>query len=158
MLKVSADQLPRKHQYNGIDVFKLLCAFLIIVLHIKPFHTDYLGFDHLNYWIQNCVCRIAVPFYFTASGFLLFRKMDFSNIDNNRIKSYCFKILRLLGTWTFLLFIGGQLATLVFRSSCFSSNHLKQIDKKRFKNPLHSDHIVVLIFNWFIGRFILWIY
>lgn len=108
MLKVSADQLPRKHQYNGIDVFKLLCAFLIIVLHIKPFHTDYLGLDHLNYWIQNCVCRIAVPFYFTASGFLLFRKMDFSNIDNNRIKSYCFKILRLLGTWTFLLFIGGS--------------------------------------------------
>ncbi len=55
--------------------------------------------------------RIAVPFYFAASGFLLFRKIDFNNLDWNIIKIYCFKILRLLGTWTVLLFVGrrGQL-------------------------------------------------
>lgn len=54
------------------------------------------------------MCRIAVPFYFAASGFLLFRKTDFNNLNQSRIKNYCFKILRLLGTWTFLLFVGGS--------------------------------------------------
>ena len=108
MLKVSADQLPREHQYNGIDVIKLLCAFFVCIIHIKPFKTDFFGLNHLYFWLQNYLCRIAVPFYFTASGFLLFRKMEYQNIDNDRIKNYCFKILRLLGIWTFLLFVGGS--------------------------------------------------
>ena len=30
-------------------------------------------------------------------------------MDSGRVKSYCFKILRLLGTWTVLLIVGGQL-------------------------------------------------
>ena len=54
------------------------------------------------------MCRIAVPFYFTASGFLLFRKTKIYRLNEDRIRGYCFKLLRLLGTWTFLLFVGGS--------------------------------------------------
>ena len=108
MLKESANKLPQNHQFNGIDIVKFICAIMICVMHVQPFSSDVYGFTKLNFWIQNFPCRIAVPFYFTASGFLLFRKTEFHNMNESRIKNYCFKILRLLGTWTFLLFIGGS--------------------------------------------------
>ena len=108
MLKVSANKIPQDYQFNGIDIVKFICAFLVCIIHILPFQTDLFGLNHLNFWLQNYLCRIAVPFYFTASGFLLFRKTEFNNLNQNRIKKYCFKILRLLGTWTFLLFVGGS--------------------------------------------------
>lgn len=108
MLKVSANKIPQDYQFNGIDIVKFICAFLVCIIHIPPFQTDLFGLNHLNFWLQNYLCRIAVPFYFTASGFLLFRKTEFNNLNQNIIKKYCFKILRLLGTWTFLLFVGGS--------------------------------------------------
>ena len=108
MLKESANKLPQNYQFNGIDIVKFICAIMICIMHVQPFSSDVSGFTKLNFWIQNFPCRIAVPFYFTASGFLLFRKTDFNNLNTDRIKNYSFKILRLLGTWTFLLFVGGS--------------------------------------------------
>ena len=111
MLKESANKLPQNHQFNGIDIVKFICAYFVCVIHIQPFNVELLGIDklsYLNFGLQQYLCRIAVPFYFTASGFLLFRKTEFNNLNQNRIKKYCFKILRLLGTWTFLLFVGGS--------------------------------------------------
>ena len=111
MLKESVNKLPQNHQFNGIDIVKFICAFLVCAMHIKPFNAELLGIEklrYLNFGLQQYLCRIAVPFYFTASGFLLFRKTEFNNLNDSRIKNYCFKILRLLGTWTFLLFVGGS--------------------------------------------------
>ena len=64
--------------------------------------------ETINYYTQNCLCRIAVPFYFVSAGFFLFNKINLNNIDYSRIKNYCFKILRLLGTWTVLLLLGSK--------------------------------------------------
>ena len=108
MTKESANNLPSNYRYNGIDIVKFMCALLVCIIHITPFRTESFGLDHLNFWLKNCWCRIAVPFYFTASGFLLFRKIELKRINGSRIKQYCFKIMRLLGTWSFLLFAGGS--------------------------------------------------
>lgn len=107
MLKESANKLPHNYQFNGVDIVKFICAIMVCIIHIQPFSTDVSEVNKLNFWVQNFPCRIAVPFYFTASGFLLFHKTEFSFLNVNRIKNYSFKILRLLGTWTFLLFVGG---------------------------------------------------
>jgi serine/alanine racemase len=107
MLKGSVNQLPKDQQYYGIDVIKFLCAILICMIHILPFETNAFGLDRLNFWLQNYICRIAVPFYFASSGFLLFRKVDFKNLNSDIIKNYCFKLFRLLGIWSFLLCYGG---------------------------------------------------
>ena len=111
LIKKPCCDYPVDYKFNGIDVVKFVCAFLVCIIHIKPFNVELLGIDklsYLNFGLQKYFCRVAVPFYFTASGFLLFRKLDFSNLNISRIKNYCFKILRLLGTWTFLLFVGGS--------------------------------------------------
>ena len=110
-LKQSCNELSPKHQFNGIDIVKLLCAFMVCIIHIQPFSVEVIGIDslrYLNFGLQQYLCRLAVPFYFTAAGFLLFRKADDFILRKSTVKGYCFKILRLLGTWTFLLFVGGS--------------------------------------------------
>ena len=108
MTKSTLISKSQSYQYNAIDLIKFLCAILVFTIHIEPFRTSFLNLDHLNFWLRNCICRIAVPFYFISSGFLLFRKIDFKKANQDIIKDYCFRILRLLGTWTFLAFVGGN--------------------------------------------------
>lgn len=107
----SLNTLPLNFKFNGLDVMKFICSVFVVMIHIAPI-PDILdnisASDYLNFFIQHCVCRVAVPFYFTTSGFLLFRRMNLSSPDNTLIKSYCFRLLRLFGTWMFLLFIGGN--------------------------------------------------
>ena len=95
-----------KIQYNAIDIFKFICAILICTIHVSPFPNNVPEFGRINFYIVNCISRIAVPFYFTAAGFFLFKKMPLDKIDTKVIKEYCFKLLRLIGTWWVLLFIG----------------------------------------------------
>lgn len=104
----SVHAAPQDHVFNGIDVIKFVCAFLIVMIHVDPFQTNALGLQPLNFWIKDYICRIAVPFYFVSSGFLLFRKTDLYDLDVDRIKTYVFRMIRLLGIWTVLLFRGGH--------------------------------------------------
>jgi len=96
--------MRQTRNYNGIDLVKFICAFLVCFIHIPPFPTgNPLASSGLNFLIPEVLARIAVPFFFTASGFLLFRKLDFNNIDPEPVKKYCFNLLRLAGLWGLLL-------------------------------------------------------
>lgn len=98
----------KQTNYNGIDYAKFVFAFFICAIHITPFPSDLPGIGNwLNFGIQNVLCRLAVPFYFSATGFLLFRETGLQNPQTDRLKTYCFKILRLLGLWSILLVLGG---------------------------------------------------
>ena len=80
---------------------------MVFIIHIPPFQGEVSEFaEYVNCALQQFACRVAVPFYFVSSGFFLFRKMSLSQLDKEIVKTYCFKILRLLGTWHVLLFIG----------------------------------------------------
>lgn len=93
--------------HNGIDLVKFICAYLVVSIHIAPFPYHLFGIGTaLNFYFQQTLCRLAVPFYFIASGYFLFRKMDVHNPDSERIKDYCFKILRFIGIWSILLVVG----------------------------------------------------
>lgn len=95
--------------YNGIDLAKFFCAVMVFVIHIAPFDPESFPLArYLNFGLQQYLCRLAVPFFFVSSGFFLFKKMPpHDDLNKEAIKNYCFKILRLLGTWTVLLFWGG---------------------------------------------------
>lgn len=96
----------RDARYPAIDLTKFILSFFICMVHIVPLDLKGEIWDGLNFWLQNYLCRIAVPYYFAAAGFLLFRKMTPDQLDPDRIKNYCLKLLRLLGTWWMLLFAG----------------------------------------------------
>ena len=104
----SVSELQKDYNFNGIDLIKFVCTYMICAIHISPFYPNTDLAKDINFYIQNGFCRVAVPFYFVTSGFLLFRKINSLYTSNFEIiKKYCFKILRLLGTWTFILFGGG---------------------------------------------------
>lgn len=92
--------------YNGIDLVKFLCSLLVITNHIRPFPEDlFFHADTANLLLQQCLCRIAVPFYFAVTGFLLFKPAYFE-APCHKARDQCFKLLRLFGLWTVLLFTG----------------------------------------------------
>ena len=58
--------------YNGIDLLKFLCSFLVCMIHIAPIQGIELKYSgYINYILQHGICRIAVPFFFCASGFFV---------------------------------------------------------------------------------------
>ena len=117
-----------KH-YNGIDLLKFICAIMVFIIHIPPFQGEVSEFGkYVNFGLQHFVCRVAVPFYFISSGFFLFKKMPLYELDQERIKTYCFKILRLFGTWYVLLavsskvhlwYLGATVVAIILLSLCF---------------------------------------
>lgn len=93
-----------KQTNNAIDLAKFICAILIIMLHVAPFGDTDKGtvFSYLNYGIQNYATRIAVPFFFIASGYFLYRKTTLSTFDVSYSKKYVIRILKLYIIWTLI--------------------------------------------------------
>lgn len=114
MVQLSANQEPLvlsrdTRKYNGIDLMKFLCAIMVYTVHFPPFQGEVTGiYQYINFGLRQYICRLAVPFYFISSGFFLFKKMPLYQPDKNMIKTYCFKLLRLFGTWSLLLVLGGK--------------------------------------------------
>lgn len=69
-------------RYEAIDIVKILCSFLIIATHCRPFCSLS---DSVDFYFVNVLARIAVPFFFAATSFLLFRKIKF--LDGKIVKS-----------------------------------------------------------------------
>lgn len=121
--------------FNGIDVVKFICSILVFMIHVPLIHSTFGGelsalSNHINYGIQRSFTRVAVPFFFVSSGFFLFRKMP-DKLDVEIVKDYCFKLIRLLGVWSILLFFGGithlwylgaTVVAVVFLSICLHFN------------------------------------
>lgn len=61
-----------KGAYTGIDLFKLIAAFLVLAIHTGP--LDYYS-EFADFLLTGVASRLAVPFFFMASGFFFFRKM-----------------------------------------------------------------------------------
>lgn len=122
--------LNQSSNYNGIDLIKFMCSILVFAIHIPPLQNE--AFElakYFNFGLQNYLCRIAVPFYFVASGFFLFRKMDFYNLKPDIIKNYCFNILKIMCIWRVLLntgdithhlwYLGSSVVAIALVSICF---------------------------------------
>ena len=86
-------------RYNGFDIAKFIMAIFVVTLHAHPLLD--ISFN-LNYAVTNGLTRVAVPYFFMASGFLLFRKMSFHELDMPRIKKYLIHIFRLYIVWTII--------------------------------------------------------
>lgn len=59
-------------KYYMIDIFKYLFCLGIVILHSNI--LQYCG--NCQYWIEKCLIRLGVPFFFMVSGFLLEGKLQ----------------------------------------------------------------------------------
>lgn len=103
-MNYSLTENSKQKTYYGIDLIKFICSLLVVTIHVPAL----LSFNKwLNYGVQNYLARLAVPFFFTASGFFLFRKTEPDRFSLDPSFRFAKKILRLYGTWIALLFVGG---------------------------------------------------
>lgn len=70
-----ASNLQNGERFNGIDAFKLIAAFFIVIIH-----TDY-GSSIGNSEYLHVTTRWAVPFFFMVAGFFLSRKQQQPILD-----------------------------------------------------------------------------
>lgn len=90
-----------KEYYGGIDVIKFFCALAVVVIHTEPF-ADICGI--LNSVTVNSVCRVAVPFFFMSSGFLLFGNPEARSPLSPPVKKYVKRILFMYLMWSAVYF------------------------------------------------------
>ncbi len=91
--------------YKGIDGMKFLMALLVIVLHTHP--LDGIS-DTWNFITADVLGRLAVPFFFAATGFLLEKKLQRNqeqpqtDMEKSEpmIRRYVWRLLKLYLIWT----------------------------------------------------------
>ena len=78
----------KKQQRNEtMDIFRVTCAFLVIIGHTRPFMNIN---NNLDFFLTNVLARIALPFFFIVSGFFFYSNME---RNNNYYKGYIKKII-----------------------------------------------------------------
>lgn len=95
--------MERKHYY-AIDIAKFVSACLVICIHTGPLldiNTE------ANFVLVQIIARIAVPFFFIASGFFLYKKLDLNREWNdhsniNVLKHYVVRNAKIYIIWTIL--------------------------------------------------------
>jgi len=60
-------------RYDAVSVLRIMCAYLIIVIHVMAFQS--LG-DGAMYVTSEFICRMAVPFFFITSGYFFYLKVN----------------------------------------------------------------------------------
>ncbi len=94
----------KSQSYGILDIAKFFSALLVIAIHCAPFIEVNEAF---NLFYVQVVARLAVPFFFTASGWLFFRKIDpkrgMRGEENvTALKHYWKRIFKLYLVWSIL--------------------------------------------------------
>ena len=86
----------------GVDLFKYICAFFVAFVHLHLLENEA---PAASFWLLQYVCRLAVPYFFVAGGYLLFRNTDPENFSMEKPLKYVKKTLRIYLIWTAIYFI-----------------------------------------------------
>lgn len=88
-------------EYKGLDIMKFVMAIVVVAVHARP---EMAINSSVVRQIIDAIYSLAVPFFFMASGFLLFRKISLPLTEEGeqRIKSYLARICRLYLVWTII--------------------------------------------------------
>ena len=98
-----------KKIYSFVDVLKIVFAFFIIMIHSDIFFDVN---ESLHYFTTNILTRIAVPFFFAASGFFFAKSLDYSKQKKvsktksnfKRLRKTEWRIIVLYVVWSIIYF------------------------------------------------------
>lgn len=91
----STMQANKQVKYDLLDCLRLLCAFLVVLLHATEFRDSH-SFSHM---MVVCFSSQAVPFFFIVSGFFLASKLKGSANPKAVLLNYARKQLILYFAW-----------------------------------------------------------
>lgn len=84
--------------YAGIDCFRMIAAFMVIAIHTSPFLS---WNETLDFLITFVICRLAVPFFLTCTGFFVLGSFCEAGKSTSLLRSL-HKLLILYGVSTIL--------------------------------------------------------
>jgi serine/alanine racemase len=62
-----------KRQYGAVQYMRVIAALLVVAVHTGPLLS---WGEDADFWLTGALARLAVPFFFMASGFFFFRKVS----------------------------------------------------------------------------------
>ena len=87
--------MTNRKEYAAVDVFKMVCAILVMLIHTKPFEN--------NFWLDagvGMITRFAVPYFFATSGYFLFSKLKMNSAGKDKIiRAYFARLLVFYAIW-----------------------------------------------------------
>lgn len=99
--RLRPEPLYEKQTFRGIDLIKFLCAILVVSIHAAPFGQTGITLNRLlNFGTQHYLARLAVPFFFMCTGFLVFRKQPLEGFTFRTGAHAAWKMYRLYLIWT----------------------------------------------------------
>lgn len=95
--------------YSNIDIAKFICSFLVVLIHTSPFIALS---DIADFYTADVLARIAVPLFYSISGFLFFSKLKF---ENGKIQKSSANHSRMIRYWksSAVLYFGWSVAYIV---------------------------------------------
>ena len=113
--------------YPGVDLAKFICALMVVAIHISPFGARDSGARALlNFGVQQWLTKIAVPFFFVASGFFLYRKSGYDDFSADATKRYVLKLLKLYAIWS-ILYLPLRMKDILFSESGIAHEVLRYL-------------------------------
>lgn len=87
--------------FHSIDCVKLVMAVFVVAIHTSAYNCYPQAWVNM---IGTALISLAVPFFFVASGFLLWHKLVEATIEQklDRIQKWLKKTIRLYLVWTFI--------------------------------------------------------
>ncbi|RFU65024.1 acyltransferase family protein [Peribacillus glennii] len=82
-----------------IDFIKFFAIFAVVVIHVFP--RDH----HIGLFVLDNFSRFAVPFFFTASGYLFGKKIIYTGDSLDYFNKYLVKMIKLYVSWLFFYII-----------------------------------------------------
>lgn len=96
MANCRVEKAKSDSNFYGVDIAKVILAVLVVVLHTQAFAD----FGKPIHYGVHVLTRVAVPFYFIASGYFLFRGISIDDSGAARVVKYLRKIAKLYIVWT----------------------------------------------------------
>ena len=93
--------MEKSKYYYGIDLFKFICALLVVSIH----STMFLEWKGLYYFFHNYITRFEVPFFFISSGFFFSRILENNDTMKSGIMRYSIRLLRPFVIWGTFYFV-----------------------------------------------------
>lgn len=129
--------MKTKKNYESIDLCKFIFSILIVLLHIN------FGNNLIIDIIKEYISRLGVPYFFTASGFFLSKKLNTNEIAIDVLKKYLKRILLIFGFWS-LLYAPYHIITLYIEKGNMLITVITYIQMIIFIAPSYMWYLVAL--------------
>jgi len=83
----------------SIDIARIIAALLVVSIHVSVFYE----FSSFNFFLNNIIARLAVPFFFVVSGYFAAIKLRGPD-GNSYIWEYVKKIFFVYAAWSIVYF------------------------------------------------------